>query len=137
MVILSDGDSIPNMMSFTIALFVKGDSSHKSGTLFSYSVPNMPNDNIILSFTGSKVQLGIKDEVVSADFKLADNDWHYLGVIWNGMTGNVSVYIDRTEVKSKENVLQGKEEKQEEKNLHSYKKSEVKSLELITRFQIS
>ena len=120
MVILSDGDSIPNMRFFTIALFVKAESTHKTGTLFSYSVPNMPNNTIILSFTESKVQLGIKDEVVSADFKLADNDWHYLGVIWNGMTGNVSVYIDRREVKSKGNILQGNEE--EKDNFHSYNK---------------
>ena len=107
MVILSDSDSIPNMTFFTIALFVKANSSHKLGTLFSYSVPNKPNDTIILSFTESKVQLEIKDENVSADFKLADDDWHYLGVIWNGITGNVSVYIDRTEVKSQGNVLRG------------------------------
>ena len=126
MVILSDGDSIPNMRFFTIALFVKADSSHKSGTLFSYSVPNMPNDTIILFFTESKVQLGIKDECVSTDFKLADDDWHYLGVTWNGMTGNVSVYIDRAEVKSKGNVLQGNDEEQEE-NLHSYNKVTLKS----------
>ena len=121
MVILSDGDSIPNMRSFTIALFVKADSTHKAGTLFSYSVPNMPNNIIILSFTESKVQLGIKYEGVSADFKLADDGWHYLGVIWNGVTGNVSMYIDRSEVKSKGNVLQGNEE-EEEDNFHSYKK---------------
>ena len=126
MVILSDGDSIPNMRFFTIALFVKADSSHKSGTLFSYSVPNMPNDTIILFFTESKVQLGIKDECVSTDFKLADDDWHYLGVTWNVMTGNVSVYIDRAEVKSKGNVLQGNDEEQEE-NLHSYNKVTLKS----------
>ena len=107
MVILSDGDSIPNMRSFTIALFVKADSSHKLGTLLSYSVPNIPRDTIILSFTEFKVHLGIKDADVRADFKLADDHWHYLGVIWNGITGDVSVYIDRTEVKSKGNVLQG------------------------------
>ena len=40
------------------------------------------------------------------------------------MTGNVSVYIDRTEVKSKENVLQGNEE--EEENLHSCNKVTLK-----------
>ena len=108
MVILSDGDSIPNMRFFTIALFVKADSSHQSGTLFSYSVPSMPNDTIILSFIESKVRLGIKDEVVSADFRLPDDDWHYLGIVWNGATGNVSMYIDRTEVKSKRNVLKGR-----------------------------
>ena len=118
MVTLSYSDIIPNMRFLTIALFVKADSTHKAGTLFSYSVPNMPNDTIILSFTESKVQLGIKDEVVSADFTLADDDWHYLGVIWNGITGNVSVCIDRTEVKSKGNVLQCNEEEEEEKNLH-------------------
>ena len=126
MVILSDGGSIPNMRFFTIALFAKADSTHKSGTLFSYSVPNMPNNIIILSFIESKVQLEIKDEVVSADFKLADDDWHYLGVIWNGMTGNVSIYIDRTEVKSKGNVLQGNEEEEGEDNFHSYNKVTLK-----------
>ena len=110
MIILSDGNSIPTMRSFTVALFVKADSSYKSGTLFSYSVPNMPNDTIILSFTESKVQLGIKDENVSSDFKIADDHWHYLGVIWNGIIGNVSVYIDRTEVKSQGNVLRGNTE---------------------------
>lgn len=110
MIILSDGDSIPTMSSFTIALFVKADSTHKAGTLFSYSVPNMPNDTIILSFTESKVQLGIEDEDISADFKLADDDWHFLGVIWDGTTGNVTVYIDRTEVKSQGNMLQGNTE---------------------------
>ena len=136
MIILSDGYGIPNMWFFTIALFVKADSKHKSGTLFSYSVPDMPKDTIILSFTESKVQLGIKDNDVSANFKLADDNWHYLGVIWNGMTGNVSVYIDRAEVKSKGNVLQGNEEEQEE-NLHSYKQVKFKVLELITRFQIN
>ena len=124
MVILSDGDSIPNMMFFTIALFVKADYTHKAGTLFSYSVPNMPNDTIVLSFTESKVQLGIKDEGVSADFKLADSDWHYLGVIWNGITGNVSVYIDRTEVKIKRTVLQGNGD--EEENFHSFKKVKLR-----------
>ena len=107
MVILSDGESIPTMRSFTIALFVRADSAHQSGTLFSYSVPNEPNDTIMLSFTEHQVQLEIKTEVVGADFKLADDLWHYLGVIWNGDTGNASVYIDRTEVKKKKNVLQG------------------------------
>ena len=110
MIILADGNSIPTMSSFTLALFVKADSKHKSGTLFSYSVPNMPNNTIILSFTESKVQLGIKDEDISTDFKLADDDWHYLGVIWDGTTGKLSVYIDRTEVKSQRNVLHGNTE---------------------------
>ena len=107
MVILSDGDSIPTMRSFTIALFVRADSAHQSGTLFSYSVPNEPNDTIILSFTESQVQLAIKTEVVSAGFKLADSLWHYVGVVWNGATGSASIYIDRTEIKKKRNILQG------------------------------
>ena len=137
MVILSDGDSIPNMRFFTIALFVKADSTHKSGTLFSYSVPNMPNDTIILSFAESKVQLGIKYEVVSADFKLADNDWHYLGVIWNGMTGNVSMYIDRTEVKRKRNVLQGNKEEEKKAKKPLFLQVKFKALELVARSKIS
>ena len=107
MVILSDGDSIPTMRFFTIALFVQADSVYKSGTLFSYSVPSEPEDTIILSFTETQVELAIKGEVVRADFKLADNHWHYVGVAWNGMTGNVYVYIDGPKIKEAKNVLKG------------------------------
>lgn len=107
MVILSDGDSIPSMRFFTIAMFVRADAAYKSGTLFSYSVLTEPNDTIILSFTENQVQLMVKGEVVSADFKLADGGWHYLGVVWNGATGEVSVYIDGPEIKRDTNVLQG------------------------------
>lgn len=107
MVILSDGDSIPTMRYFTIALFVRADSAYTSGTLFSYSAPGAPKDIIILSFTETQVELTIKDQVVRADFKLADGLWHYVGVVWNGITGNVSVYIDGPDIKKARNVLQG------------------------------
>ena len=110
MVLLSDGKSIPNMRYFTIAMFVRADSRYKSGTLFSYSVagqPDLSDDIIVLSFTESQVHMEIKDEVVRADYKLADDHWHYLGVVWNGHTGNVSVYIDREEIKKATNVKIG------------------------------
>ena len=107
MAILSDGDSIPNMRFFTIALFVRANSSYKTGTLFSYSVPNEPKDTIVLSFTESQVELAIKNVVVRANFKLADNRWHYVGVAWNGITGNVYVYIDGPKIKEAKNVLKG------------------------------
>ena len=97
------------MRFFTIALFVRADSRYKSGTLFSYSVPGqtVSDDIIVLSFTEFQLQLQIKDEVVSADYKIADDQWHYFGVVWNGLTGDVSVYIDRDEIKSARNVKLG------------------------------
>ena len=110
MVLLSDGKSIPNMRYFTIAMFVRADSRYKSGTLFSYSVagqPDLSDDIIVLSFTESQVHMEIKDEVVRVDYKLADDHWHYLGVVWNGHTGNVSVYIDREEIKKASKVKIG------------------------------
>jgi len=109
MVLLSDGKSIPNMRYFTIAMFVRANSTYKSGTLFSYSVAGQPDsdDIIVLSFTESQVHLEIKDEVVRANYKLADDHWHYLGVVWNGLTGNVSVYIDREEIEKVSNVKIG------------------------------
>ena len=109
MVLLSDGKGIPSMRFLTIALFVRADSRYKSGTLFSYSVPGqtVSDDIIVLSFTEFQLQLQIKNEVVSADYKLADDHWHYFGVVWNGLTGNVSVYIDRDEIKSARNVKIG------------------------------
>ena len=108
MVLLSDGESIPTMRFFTIALFVQADSEYSSGTLFSYSVPGVPQDVIILSFTESQVKLTIKTEVVAADFKLPDNRWNYVGVVWDGTTGDVSVYINGPEKKRARNILKGK-----------------------------
>ena len=108
MVLLSDGESIPTMRFFTIALFVRADSEYSSGTLFSYSVPGVPQDVIILSFTESQVKLTIKTEVVEADFKLPDNRWNYVGVVWDGTTGDVSVYINGPEKKRARNILKGK-----------------------------
>ncbi|XP_078343207.1 uncharacterized protein LOC144628957 isoform X2 [Oculina patagonica] len=109
MVLLSDGIGIPSMRSFTIALFVRADFRYKSGTLFSYSVAGQPgsDDIIVLSFTESQVHLQIKDKVLSADYKLADEHWHYVGVVWNGLSGNTSVYVDRKEIKKATNVKMG------------------------------
>jgi len=105
MVLLSDGKSIPSMRSFTIAFFVRAEFTPKSGTLFSYSVPKLPEDVIILSFTETQIHLKIKHEVVRTDFKLADGLWHFLGVVWNGNNGTVSVYIDGLEKEKAGNVL--------------------------------
>ena len=109
MVLLSDRKGIPNMRYFTIAMFLRADSTYKSGTLFSYSVAGQPesDDIIVLSFSESQVHLEIKNEVVRADYKLADDHWHYLGVVWNGLTGTVSVYIDREEIKKASDVKIG------------------------------
>ena len=107
MVLLSDGKSLPNMGFFTIALYVRADSRFKAGTLFSYSVPGRPEHIIVLSFTESQVRLAIKDEIVRADFKLADDHWHFLGIVWNGNAGNVTVYIDKAEMKKARNVKTG------------------------------
>lgn len=104
MVLLSDGKGLPNMRYFTIALYVRADSRYNSGTLFSYSVPEQPKHIIVLSFTETQVHLEIKDSTVRADFKLTDDHWHFLGVVWNAITGVVSVYIDGSEIKNVRNV---------------------------------
>ena len=104
MILLTDGKGLPNMESFTIALYLRADSRYNSGTLFSYSVPDQPNHIIVLSFTESQVQLEIKDSIVSVDFKFSDDHWHFLGVVWQAVTGTVSVYVDKAEIKKAPNV---------------------------------
>lgn len=94
MVFLPDGRDIPSMTSFTIAQFVRADSSYTSGTLFSYSVPGNPDDIIIVEFTETQLLMTIKDEIITANYKLADDEWHYVGVIWDGSLGRASIYID-------------------------------------------
>ena len=105
MVLLSDGESIPNMRSLTIGFFVRADYAYKSGTIFSYSVPNFPEHVIILSFSQSQVRIKIKHEIVSADFRLADGLWHFVGAIWNGVNATVTLYIDGFEKGKGSNVL--------------------------------
>lgn len=104
MVLLSDGKNIPNMIFFTIALFVRADSRYKSGTLITYSVPEKPGEIIVLSFTESQIHLAIKGDILDVDFNLADDQWHFLGVIWNGVTGNASVFIDGAEMKNARDI---------------------------------
>ena len=104
MVLLSDGKGLPNMESFTIAMYLRADSRYTSGTLFSYSVPQQPNHIIVLSFTESQVQLEIKDSIVSAKIDLTDDQWHFLGAVWQAETGIVSVYVDGAEIKKARNV---------------------------------
>ena len=107
MVFLSDGKDVPNLRFFTIALFVQADSRYNSGTLFSYSVVGKPKDIIVLSFTESEVHLVIKGEMLTANFKLTDDHWHFLGVIWEGITGNVSMFIDGSEIKNATHICTG------------------------------
>ena len=104
MVFLPDGKNIPSMIGFTIAQFVRADSKYTSGTLFSYSVPENPEDIIILSYIESQIVLEIKDEKLRADFRLADDSWHFVGVTWDGGLGSTSVYIDGMEIKKVSNV---------------------------------
>ncbi|XP_068737640.1 uncharacterized protein [Montipora capricornis] len=105
MVLLSDRQSIPNMRSFTIAFFVRAEFAHTSGIIFSYSVPNMHEDVIILSYTASQVHIEIKHEIVRVDFRLADGLWHFLGVVWSGQNGTVTVYIDGIVKKMASDIL--------------------------------
>ena len=107
MVLLSDGKNIPNMIFFTIALFVRADSRYKSGTLITYSVPEKPRDIIVLSFTESQLHLQIKGDIAVVDFNLADDQWHFLGAVWNGVTGKASVFIDGPEIKSAGDINTG------------------------------
>ena len=107
MVLLSDGKSIPSMRSFTIALFVRVDSRIQSGTLFSYSVPQQSQDIIVLSFTESEILLEIKDKVIKTSFRLLDDRWHYVGVVWNGITGDTFVYVDGPEREHSKDVNTG------------------------------
>ena len=92
------------MRYFTIAMYVLADSRYNSGTLFSYSVPEQPEHKIVVSLTESQVHLEINDAIVRADFKLTDDHWHFLGVVWNTETGIASVYVDGAEIEKARNV---------------------------------
>ena len=71
------------------------------------NILDIVHKGLILSFTESQVKLTIKTEVVAADFKLPDNRWNYVGVVWNGTTGDVSMYINGPEIKRARKILKG------------------------------
>ncbi|PFX23092.1 Fibropellin-1 [Stylophora pistillata] len=104
MVFLPDGEDIPSMTSFTIAQYVRADSKYTIGTLFSYSVPENPEDIIILSFTYFEIVLNVKKKKVKANFRLADDHWHFVGVIWDGILGSASLYIDGIKIKKADSI---------------------------------
>ena len=107
MVLLTDNNRIPTMPRFTIAMFVKADSKFKSGTLFGYSVERDVTENILLYFSAMQMHLKVKDKIISANCTIADDQWHFVGGVWNGETGVISLYLDGLEIKKENNVLKG------------------------------
>ena len=106
-VLLDDRVGIPNMESLTVAMFVKADSRFQTGTLFAYSVPGKPQDIFILSLAKDHIVVTLKTAVLNAPFNLADDAWHSVGVVWDGM-GNGSVlaiYMDGLVIEKLSNPL--------------------------------
>ena len=106
MVLLNDEINIPTMRAVTVALFVKADSHFTTGTLFTYSVPGSPTDILSISFNPLHIEAILKGTVVKAPFKLLDDSWHFVGVVWDGMNNStLSIYIDGLAIERVHNVL--------------------------------
>lgn len=107
MVLLPDNNRIPSMARFTIAMFLKADSKVKSGTLFGYSVEDDTKEKIVLYYSASQLHMKVKEKTISADCALADDQWHFVGGVWDGETGVASLYLDGRELKKQYNILKG------------------------------
>lgn len=97
MVFLLDGKSIFSMRLFIIVFFVCVDLRFQLGILFSYSVFQQLQDIIVLLFIEFEIFLEIKDKVIKMSFRLLDDCWYYVGVVWNGIIGDIFVYVDGLE----------------------------------------
>ena len=107
MVLLPDNNRIPSMARFTIAMFLKADSKVKSGTLFGYSVEDDTKEKIVLYYSASQLHMKVTEKTISADCALADDQWHFVGGVWDGETGVASLYLDGRELKKQYNILKG------------------------------
>ena len=106
MVLLNDEINIPTMRAVTVAMFVKADSHFTTGTLFTYSVPGSPTDILSISFTPLHIEAILKGTVVKTPFKLLDDSWHFVGVVWDGMNNStLSIYIDGLAIERVHDVL--------------------------------
>ena len=106
MVLLNDEINIPTMRAVTVAMFVKADSHFTTGTLFTYSVPGSPTDILSISFNALHIEVILKGTVVKAPFKLLDDSWHFVGVVWNAMNNStLSIYIDGLAIETVHDVL--------------------------------
>lgn len=107
MVLLPHMNRVPSMRRFTVAMWVRADSEFKSGTLFGYSVEQKVDEMILLYFSALQIYLQVKDKVISANATIADDKWHVVAGVWNGVTGVGSVYFDGLEIGKKNHVYKG------------------------------
>ena len=97
-VIVADGGNKPNLANITIAFWLNADENYHNGTPFSYYVPGSPEERIEIFFTDSKLQVKVKTDSLEASCRIIDGNWHFIGVIWSGDMGILSLYLDGQEL---------------------------------------
>ncbi|XP_031559986.1 uncharacterized protein LOC116296157 isoform X2 [Actinia tenebrosa] len=91
---LKDRKNVPNMESFTIALWVRPDVRYKNGTMITYMVPESQGEVVEISFTAKAIQVRVKLDIIHHGNVIIDGKWHLIGVSWSRSQNTFSLYVD-------------------------------------------
>lgn len=91
---LKDRKNVPDMESFTIAFWVKPDPRHKTGTMFTYVVPESQGELVEISFTAEVIQVQVRYDIIEHQNIILDGKWHLIGVSWSRSQNSFTLYVD-------------------------------------------
>lgn len=97
---LKDRKNVPNMQSFTIAFWVKPDVRYKTGTMFTYMVPESQGELVEISFTSKVIKVRVKYDIIHHENEILDGKWHLIGVSWSRLQNTFSLFVDGQNVRT-------------------------------------
>ncbi|XP_056891686.1 neuronal pentraxin-1-like isoform X2 [Takifugu flavidus] len=86
--------SLPEMVSFTVCLWIKSNASPGVGTPFSYAVPGQANELVLIEWGNHPMEILINDKVAKLPFLINDGKWHHLCVTWTTRDGMWEAFQD-------------------------------------------
>ena len=99
-VLLPSHRNVPDLVSMTLAVWVKADERYSNGTIFTYVVPGQMEEKMVILFSSPDLEVTIKQDTIKVPLILNDGKWHFIGVIWSGDLRIFSVYADGKELQS-------------------------------------
>ncbi|CAG10763.1 unnamed protein product, partial [Tetraodon nigroviridis] len=96
--------SLPEMVAFTVGLWIKSNASPGVGTPFSYAVPGQANELVLIEWGNHPMEILINDKVAKLPFLINDGKWHHLCITWTTRDGVWEAFQDGMMLGSGENL---------------------------------
>ncbi|XP_043535392.1 neuronal pentraxin-2-like isoform X1 [Chiloscyllium plagiosum] len=86
--------SLPELYTLTVCLWLKSKATVGIGTPFSYAVPGQANELVLLEWGKNPIELLINDKVTRLPLEIKDGEWHHVCITWTTRDGVWEAYQD-------------------------------------------